>query len=153
MANVEARRLVGRTSDGFELLFDALDALDERAFTLELSGGWTVSSVLAHLAFWDRWVETRWDLFEQSGRFDDLPDYILDLVNAAAMPGWLAVPGGSALAIARSAAASVTSTIERLSNEAIRAAVDTGRPAMVDRTVHWRPHLEEIETAIAAAQP
>jgi hypothetical protein len=45
------------------------------------------------------------------------------------------------------AAASVTRTIQRLSPGHILAAVETGRLALVDRTVHWYPHVDEISSA------
>lgn len=150
MTDTANRALVARTTDGFERLFDFLDAIDQNLFAVPLDGGWTVSAVLAHLAFWDRWVEERWRRYATLGRFDDLPDDIDDLANAAARDAWLAVPAQAALAMARQAAATVTSRIESLPLEAVRAAVDSNREALVDRTRHWRPHLDDIRRAVSS---
>jgi Mycothiol maleylpyruvate isomerase N-terminal domain len=153
MNDLSERALKGRTSDGFERLFDMLEALEPEHLELPVAGGWTVSGLLAHLAFWDCWVVARWDRFEQRGRFDDLPDGIDDLVNAAAMPEWLALPPARSLELLRRAAAEVTRRIESLPSDAVRAASQSGRPAMVDRTLHWHPHLDEISRALSGELP
>jgi len=46
------------------------------------------------------------------------------------------------------AATSVTRFIEGLPPQQITAALQTGRLAMVNRTLHWHPHLDELESFI-----
>lgn len=50
--------------------------------------------------------------------------------------------GGSAIG---AAAESLTKLIEHLPSNAVADAVATGRSAMVDRSVHWDPHLGEMK--------
>lgn len=100
--------------------------------------------IMAHLAFWDHWVEARWNHFSRTGSFHDLPDDITDLVNEAAMAEWHALPPKETVRLCLDTSISVTHRIERLSSQHITAAVDSGRLAMVNRTLHWYPHLGEI---------
>jgi hypothetical protein len=121
-----------------------------RGRPLALSGGWTASAVLAHLAFWDRFVVARWDQYERTGAIDPLPETLLDLVNAAAMPVWLAMDAAAAAASATQAAAQVADRIAAVDPGAIDYARRTHRLAMLDRSLHWSPHLDELEAALDA---
>ena len=115
--------------------------------TPRLPGGWTASAVFAHLAFWDRFVIVRWDRYDREGVIGDLPDDHMDLVNEAALPLWRALSAGAAVVQAIDAAIHVCERIASLSPAAVAAAVDTGRLAMLDRTVHWSPHLDALAGA------
>lgn len=114
-----------------------------------LAGGWTASAVFAHLAFWDRFVIARWDRYDREGVIGDLPDTHADLVNAAGLPLWLALSGGAAVVQAIDAAIHVCERIAALSPGAIEAAISSDRLPMLDRTVHWSPHLDELTGAPA----
>ena len=111
--------------------------------------GWTVSATLAHLAFWDDWVTARWQRWLTIGHFQDLPDDITDLINEAALRGWKAIRPELATSVALQAAEALTTLIEQLPSLAVADAVATGRSAMIDRSVHWKPHLDEIEEALS----
>jgi hypothetical protein len=110
----------------------------------QLTGGWTPSAVFAHLAFWDRLVLARWDLYARDCVIETLPDTHTDLVNAAGLPLWLAVPREAAVAEAIEAARQVVDRIAALTSAAVEAALTTGRRAMLDRTFHWTSHLDEL---------
>ncbi len=116
-----------------------------------LAGGWTASAVFAHLAFWDRFVIARWDRYEREGVIGDLPDEHMDLVNSAGLPLWLALSGGAAVVQAIDAAIHVCERIAALGPAAVEAALGTGRLAMLDRTCHWSPHLDELTLDAALA--
>jgi hypothetical protein len=118
-----------------------------------LSGGWTAGAVFAHLAFWDRFVLARWDAYGRTGVIEDLPDSQLDLVNAGGLPLWLALDSGAAVAEAIRASADVCAHIAGLSPGAVDAAIRSGRLAMLDRGVHWSPHLDELEAAGGPSYP
>ncbi|HXZ99839.1 MAG TPA: hypothetical protein VEK76_05765 [Candidatus Binatia bacterium] len=117
-----------------------------------MSDGWTASAVFAHLAFWDRFVLARWDQYDSSGIIEDLPEGHLDLVNSAALPLWLALEAGVAISQAIEAATAVADRIAALSPDAVDYARRTGRPAMLDRTLHWSPHLDELSAALDPAR-
>jgi hypothetical protein len=110
--------------------------------------GWSVATTFAHLAFWDDWVAERWQRWLAVGHFQDLPDDITDLVNEAALRGWRAIRPELSASVALQAAESLTNLIEHLPSNAVADAVATGRSAMVDRSVHWDPHLDEIENSL-----
>ena len=135
------------TVHGLRRMQTLVTSLSDDSLHRVLANGWTVAATLAHLAFWDHWVEARWDHFSRTGSFHDLPDDIADLVNEAAMAEWHALPPRETVRLCLDAAVSVTHRIERLSSPHISAAVETGRLAMVDRTLHWYPHVDEIDRA------
>lgn len=113
-----------------------------------LADGWTPAAVLGHLAFWDRFVLARWRRFARDGALTTLPDEHLDLINEAALPLWLALPGDQAATLALAAVEEVDLAIEALPPSAVELAVATGRPAMVDRSLHRREHLEALERIV-----
>jgi hypothetical protein len=114
----------------------------------ELAGGWTGAAVFAHLAFWDRLVLARWDRLDREGVIADLPDTAMDLINVAGLPLWTALGAGAAVVQAVEAATLVCERIASLSPAAVEAALSAGRLAMLDRTRHWAPHLDELAGAL-----
>jgi hypothetical protein len=115
------------TTSGLQRLKGVVSSLPANAFVAVLENGWTVSATLAHLAFWDRWVEARWDHFSRAGSFHDLPDDITALVNQSAQALWLALPAEESLRLCLDAAASVTLRITQLARNEIEAALKTNR--------------------------
>jgi len=139
-----------RNTEGLDQLRELVRRLRDSDLALPVgSGGWTVSSTLAHVAFWDNVVVERWKQFDQRGAFTDMGDPVLDIVNAAALEQWRALPPRLAADQALAAAEAVTARIAGLSAAAIEAAATTGRRFMLDRTIHWAPHLAEIDRALS----
>jgi len=136
---------VQATRQGLARLQAVVTSLSMNSLPRVVGGGWTVAATLAHLAFWDHWVEARWNHFSRTGSFRDLPDDITDLVNEAATAEWHALSPQETVRLCLDAAISVTHRIERLATADITVAVETGRLAMVNRTLHWFPHLDELE--------
>ena len=144
LSDEKIQQLVQRNSKGllqFEAVVESLPAHDLSTTT---SGNWSVAATLAHLAFWDRFVEARWNDFFRKGAFEEIPDSVKELVNDAARDQWHKLKPEEAVRLSLEAARSVTRTIERLELEQLRAAVNLGRLAMLHRGLHWDPHLEEI---------
>lgn len=119
-------------------------------YAVELADGWTVGATLAHLAFWDRWAGRRWREWERHGGFLTYPDDLIETANAAALPEWLALPPDVAAGLALASAAEIDAAIDALPPEAVAVALDSGRAALVDRSLHRSAHLDEIEAALAA---
>ena len=142
-----------RNRKQLDRLQSVVEGLDPEDLRQDAGDGWTVSACLAHLAFWDRWTVMRWERYAADGVFDDIPGPVLDFVNSAALPLWLAVPSEVAAAMALSAASEVVGRIESLPPEAVAAAQITGRPGMADRTLHWSGHVDQIERALRGSQP
>lgn len=137
-----------RNDQDRERLHGLVARLGDDVLRRPLAAGWTVAA-LAHLAFWDRWVAARWEHYDRTGTLEDLPDGIADLANAAALPLWLALPPREATALALAAAEETDCRIAALPAAAVAHALTTGRPVMVDRSLHRGPHLDEIERALA----
>ena len=119
-----------------------------------LSNGWTISATLAHLAFWDRLVLARWEDAEKRG--DLLPpvldDAVQDLVNAAAIHQWRLLPARIAGLEAIRAAEAVDAFLVRLTPAALSVAIVASRPALIDRSIHRREHLDEIGRLLEAGR-
>ena len=88
--------------------------------SVELPGGWTAAAVLAHLAFWDAFVAARLEKFARDrGPMEPGSDALTDLMNAAGLPQWLALPAAAAGELATGAAAAVDRLIEGLPTDAL----------------------------------
>jgi hypothetical protein len=144
---MEASEAVERTRQGLGRLLDVVQRLHADDLERTTSAGWRVVATLGHLAYWDEFVAARLRRRLAMGRFLELPDELQDLVNAASEPLWHALRRDRVVDLAVSAAKSVASLIESLPEEVVRQAIDTGRTAMVDRSIHWAPHLDEIVAA------
>jgi len=144
-------RLVISTGLGLDRLTNLLSNLTPVELNLTLPNDWTVSTALAHLAFWDQWVVARWRRFREIGGFDEIDDIVMDLVNEAAVPAWTALTAGETVAMALASARHVSDTVSNLPEVARAAAVDTGRNSMLDRSLHWDPHLQEITDTMRLA--
>jgi hypothetical protein len=118
---------------------------------LEAGDGWTIGACLAHLAFWDCLTMKRWERYAAEGVFTDVPQPVRDLINDAGLQIWLAVPGNVAAAMALATAAEIVETIESLPVDAVAAAESTGRPRLIDRSLHWNEHQDQIERALIAS--
>ncbi|MGH2471536.1 MAG: DinB family protein [Candidatus Limnocylindria bacterium] len=127
---------------------DALLArLGERDVVLD--GGWTAAALLAHLAFWDRIAMTR---LEKYLRDRETPafasDTITEYTNAAGLRQWKDTPVRVAAAQARDAAAAVDRLVETLPADALAALKALGRPFVIDRSLHRKEHIDQIERVL-----
>ena len=100
-------------------------------------------------SFYDDWVVERWRRWLADGRFHDLPYDITGLANAAGERTWHAVSPAQSVIVAREAAEAVTSHIAALPSAALQDAVAGGRLAMIDRSWHWDPHMDDIRRGTA----
>ena len=111
-----------------------------------LSAGWTVSAVLAHLAFWDLRALNLIDLWERDGVKPSPVD--VDVVNEATRPICLALEPTAAVKLALESAAAIDARIAGLSPEFLAQIESAGKPVKLDRAHHRRVHLDEIEQTL-----
>ena len=142
--------LVTNTRLGLDRLTASLSKLAPIELNVPLANEWTVSATLAHLAFWDQWVVARWRRFQRIGCFEDIDDSVMDLVNEASLPAWTALAAEKTVKMALASAQQVFATVSNLPEEARAAATKTGRNSMLDRTLHWDPHLQDINKAVGS---
>jgi hypothetical protein len=136
---------VHHNTNSRERLASVCDRLTDEQLARVAFGEWTISAVLAHLAFWDRIALERWNIFEK----DRQPIPVLaDIVNTAGAPGWLATPPREAARLVLEAAEAVDKRIEELPKDLIEAARPMN-PRMFERFHHRDEHLSAIEAVIA----
>ena len=120
-------------------------SLTEADLARDLGNGWTVSTVLCHLAFWDRLVLRRVREWQRSG-FEAvrLAPSAVDSINEAAREVSRAVPGREAARMALESAEEVDALVERLSADLIDKIDAAGFERTLRRSIHRREHLRRI---------
>jgi hypothetical protein len=122
--------------------------LDEAAFGTRLSNGWTVSGILAHIAFWDRQrlcVMRRWAAGDWcSGSYDG------DLFNETMRPLLELIPGKLAAGAALHAAEELDAFLLEVPDDVVARALARPDAPNLDRGSHRGYHLDQIERALSA---
>jgi hypothetical protein len=106
---------------------------------------WTVSIVLAHLAFWDRRVMYVLDMTERDGKVF-IPEIDI-FVNDLSLPLWAAIPPKDAARIAIETADTLDKRLEAYSPE-LRQQIYAYNKRWVERSLHRNEHLDEAEAAL-----
>jgi mycothiol maleylpyruvate isomerase-like protein len=125
-----------------------LASLSDAELAKDTGNGWTVSTVLGHIAFFDRMLPLRWDTYEKDGVFAELTPNHFDMINDAGAGDWSALPRQATVAKCIEAAERAVARIDALPETAVAFALETKRMALLDRTLHWNPHLDQIKGAI-----
>lgn len=139
-------RYLERNREQRERLRRLIGRLDESDLARPTEAGWTVATLLAHVAFWDRFGVARWDAFERSGQFPGPMD--AELLNAACEADWQALAPREAARLALEAVEAIDTRIERLSPATVEAARAAGREVLLERSGHRREHLDQIERLV-----
>lgn len=150
------RSYLGRNEASLIRLTEVAGRLTSAALALPVgSGDWTVAQVLGHLSFWDRFLAARWRAALVRGPGEQptyLPDELSGLLNAELAPAWAvfaADTGRAAIGETLAAARAVDDIIAGLPAETPVGAILAERPALLDRSIHRREHLDAIELALA----
>ncbi len=124
-----------------------VDGLDRAQLAHPALEGWSVSAVLAHLGFWDRFTVRRWHS-RLAGI--DLPalDVLDDLINDSALPMWNALPPEVAAREAIAAAEAADTFVGALGPDVTARWLAEGRPRSLYRSEHRTEHLDDIERAL-----
>jgi hypothetical protein len=135
-----------------ERLRELGDRLTDEELVRTIDEPWTAAALFAHVAFWDRFVLERWRLAADRGEATPTPldQDLLDRVNDASLPQWLAIPPPAAVAQCLEAAALVDEHVAGLAPDVVDALVREGRERLVDRSLHRGDHLATIAAAFAA---
>jgi hypothetical protein len=111
-----------------------------------LDAGWTVASILVHLAFWDQRALILIEKWKNEGIGPSPMD--TDVVNEATRTFFLAIPPHTAAEMALACAAAIDREVAGLTPEMIAEIEDKGKPVRLNRSVHRREHLEQIKRAL-----
>jgi hypothetical protein len=114
-----------------------------------MPAGWTVASVLAHVAFWDHRVEVLFERWRSTGTVPAVEDAAsVDWINDASKPLFLALSPRLAADLTVRAAGVVDRLVETLSDEMVTQNVRAGGPLNLIRAEHRDEHLDEIERVL-----
>jgi len=111
-----------------------------------MEAGWTVSAVLAHMAFWDLRALTLIQKWQNDAVATSPID--TDVVNEATRRLCLAIEGQAAVELACSAADSFDQAIAQLSPEKVKSIQTIATNVRLERAAHRRQHLAEIQQAL-----
>lgn len=125
-----------------------VERLDRTELTQSAMQGWSVSALLAHLAFWDRFNVHRWRSRLAGTQLPAL-DALDDLINDSALPAWNAVPPEVAARDVLASADEGDAFVAALTPEITARWLAEDRPRSLYRSEHRREHLDEIERALA----
>ncbi|MEX2223134.1 MAG: maleylpyruvate isomerase N-terminal domain-containing protein [Candidatus Rokuibacteriota bacterium] len=128
-----------------------VDKLSDRELSQPLPAGWTVSGVLAHLAFWDYRIVTLLDTWGADGRGTPPRAYdeaVVHWINDAGKPLCLGLAPRAAARMAIDAAEAADQRVAALTDGMLAANAAAGSPIGVRRAEHRREHLDEIEGAL-----
>jgi len=106
---------------------------------------WTVSIVLAHLAWWDRRVMYVLDMTERDGKLF-IPEIDV-FVNDLSLPLWAAVPPREAGRIAIESAEELDQRLENYPPALLEEIFDYNKRWVV-RAMHRGEHLDEADAAL-----
>jgi len=123
-----------------------VERLSEDDLRTPMDAGWTVSAVLAHLAFWDQRAITLIEKWEQEGVSGSAID--VDVVNEVTRRLCLAIPPRKAAELAIDIADEIDQLIMDLNPEMVEAILTKGTTVKLNRADHRRTHLGEIEKVL-----
>jgi hypothetical protein len=121
--------------------------LSEADLSRDVGHGWTVAAVLVHLAFWDRHRLLMLKRWLKDGQFPASGD--ADIINDTVAIIGQAIPPRAAAQMAVEAAEAIDYVLEQLTPDQEAALESAGMTRLLNRSLHRRDHLEEIERALA----
>lgn len=126
-----------------------LKTMTPAGWVLDLGGGWTVGTMILHLAYWDRMTSTRLRAYVETGRLAEVPDEpTIDAINDAARWQAVNVTLGEGAAMFLQAAGDIDGLVSSLSPQQVQHLFDKGREFWARRFLHRRAHLPRIEQAL-----
>ena len=141
--------------DANRVALDRLRSLVEKASDADLQrpmdAGWTVATVLAHMAFWDLRIVACVEAWKPdgSGRLPTYHDDADDWINDSVKPLISALEPRVAARMAVEAAEAADRAVAGLSDELYARNQSLGWPVNPDRADHRLEHLDEIDQRLS----
>lgn len=111
------------------------------------SDGWTVASLLAHLAFWDQRVLVLLRRWKKEGVDESPVD--ADATNEALRPLCLALNPRTAIELCLSSAEAVDAELASITSDLVEQIQASPNHFRFDRGIHRGDHLHDIEALLA----
>jgi hypothetical protein len=115
-----------------------------------MPAGWTVAGVLGHLAFWDQRIIVLLDQWETKGiapTHEVASD--VDWINDAGKPMLLAMAPRMLARLAVDIAEAADRRAAAVADDLVTRNAAAGTPINLDRGMHRREHLDEIERVLS----
>lgn len=126
-----------------------VDRLTDADLARPMSEDWTVGVGLMHLAFWDGLSLAKFEEWERTGEVQIPPMRdMVDGINQAMLPWWRTIAPAQIRHAVVAAAEAVDRKAQTLPAPIIEAIL-TLRPRSLERAIHRRQHLDQIERALA----
>jgi len=134
-----------------ERLRSLVARLSDKDLSRPMPGAWTVSAVLAHVAFWDARAIYFLDKWGPNGEPSTYEPEDTDATNDSAKPLCLALPPRIAAQLALRVAEEADGKVRALSDAMLEKIQRKGNPPFnLSRGSHRREHLDDIERALGA---
>lgn len=130
-----------------ERLHSLVACLTDDDLRRRLDNGMTIAAVLLHLAFWDEYCRALLEQWEQPGFTPPRTNFVA--VNTAILTVASAVPERTAANMAQTAADAIDQKVEALRPEVVAAIEAAGSSRLLERALHRRGHLDQIDSALA----
>jgi hypothetical protein len=127
-------------------LEDLVNKLTDRELSIPMEAGWTVSSVLAHLAFWDIRAIKLINKWKQRGVEYSALD--TDIINEVTREIFNELPPRVAANFTIEKSRVLDRIIRDLDPEFMEKIKTIGQNVRLERYIHRRLHIEEIQKAI-----
>ena len=125
-----------------------VERLTDEDFARITSSGWTVASLLAHLAFWDQRVVVLLRRWKASGVDESPVDS--DMINDSLKPILLALQPRAAVELCLSSAGAADAEVEALTPELYEQIQASSNHFRFNRSLHRNNHLNEIEKLLGS---
>lgn len=135
-----------------ERMADLINRLNNEQLLTPMPAGWTVASVLMHVALWDARVLSILDRWQESGTQPSPSDREaeeIDWANDATKVLFLAMPPRFAAEFALRIAEECDARVAAIPDELAAQIEAVGGIFPLSRALHRREHLDEIEAALA----
>jgi len=140
------KEIIQENGRGNVALRKMVEGVSQEDLRTPMEAGWTVSAVLAHLAFWDQRAITLIKKWKEEGVGDSVID--TDVINEVTRRLCLAIPPEEAAQLVITVADEIDQLIADLTPEMVEAIRSQGRTVRLNRADHRRTHLGEIEKAL-----
>jgi hypothetical protein len=141
------REFIEENRQELQRLRALVEQISDDELSLPAGAGWTVASILAHIAFWDYRAASLVKRWQASGRVE--PSYMdVDAFNEAALPLCLALAPRKAAALALAAAEAIDASLEGASEDLLQSIRQTEDTIRLSRGEHRKEHMEQIEAIL-----
>ena len=146
------RSYIDGNEKGLRRLRDLVGRLDDEQLATPMDAGWTVASVLAHMAFWDWRIVTTLEVWGADGSGPPPPydDDSVDWMNDSTKPIFRALTPQAAVGVVIEAAEAADRAVAEMSDELLAKNEELGLLINTDRADHRGEHLDELERMFPA---